>query len=606
MQTEETTNEEMKVLNNVANDDFLNKEIISLKLSIKILKNIVVISLIIAIISMVISLIAILGLDKINAFIKILSVKYYELIPLIKKASYELFIKISKIISQQTFNNREIATAIWTGIALIIILFSKQLRKNVADILKVLFTKLFLVLFSITCIYTIIIVLFLIRFNFWDVEMLKDTMVWIVFSAFIACINSNNDKKKEKYFKYMLFDNLKLILVVEFLINTYPFNLITEIIIFPIMVFIIVFLAFFSNKPEYMKVKSLFVFLQAVLGIALLYNAIYTFITNIKSDNVLDTLKDFALTPILNIMFIPFIFIFSFVLKYDLIKMRLKMGREKPKDIINFCLRKIFFTLHINLKKLNEFLSNNAGALIKIQNKDEINRILASYKKKKINQESELDSILSNMPYKDLLLKEVEKEYISKADIELYLYMQSRFEYYEKEDGKYIISKHDPLVIQEAQEKFKFSKEEVDRKHYIVGNLMVGIEPKEEIELHDKAITVKITIDKVGISAQKELVVTVTNLTNIDKALPTINMSFELYNDDKKVSFQTVWAEDFKVGTMVFRSLPVSEVFDSVECTAYIDIENMKIYNLKSSVQVSNNKGETVIPVYILPRKKIN
>lgn len=221
-------------------------------------------------------------------------------------------------------------------------------------------------------------------------------------------------------------------------------------------------------------------------------------------------------------------------------------------------------------------------------------------KSKEVIRAEELLSV--GFPHRDLILDEVESGYISARDIELYLYMEERFEYYIKIDGEYIISKHDDLVIKEAAEKFNLSEEEVNIIHYNVGNLMVGIKPKDEIKLDDDSIPVVLSIDKVELSEQKELIVTVTNSTNYDGELPMINMTFNLYKGDENVSFQVVWAENFKKGTSSFKSLPISEEFDSFDCVAYMNIDNMKSLNLKSSIQSANDKGETVIPVYIMSK----
>jgi len=211
----------------------------------------------------------------------------------------------------------------------------------------------------------------------------------------------------------------------------------------------------------------------------------------------------------------------------------------------------------------------------------------------------------ANTPNRGLLLSEVEKGYLSALDIEVYLYMQERFAYHEKIDGKYIISKHEPLVLEETQRHFNMSEGEVDRRYSSVAWLMAGVKPKEEIQLDEKSIPVIISVDKVELSAKNELLVTATNSTNLDQALPTINMRFNLYSGNTKVTYQIVWAENFKKGTSTFKSLPISAKFDSVDCTAYINIDNMKSYNLKSIVQVSNDRGETVIPIYIMPKTRV-
>ena len=238
--------------------------------------------------------------------------------------------------------------------------------------------RLFLTLFMSICMYTFIISIFLNKFNLWDASLLKDTVVWILFSAFISCINFASDTKKAN-FKNMIMDNLKIVLIIEFIANAYSFSLLTEIIIFPLILLVVMSSTYIENKPEYSKTKPFYNFLQFVFGISVLSNSIWGFIIHYKNIGLFDTIKSFILTPLLGIAFIPFIYIFAVLVVYDSIKTRLKMGREKPKGCINYCIRKIFFSLRINLPKLNDFLSKNAANLMKIKDKEEIKQVLNNY-----------------------------------------------------------------------------------------------------------------------------------------------------------------------------------------------------------------------------------
>lgn len=49
---------------------------------------------------------------------------------------------------------------------------------------------------------------------------------------------------------------------------------------------------------------------------------------------------------------------------------------------------------------------------------------------------------------------------ISTDEMAIYRYMESRWDYYEKRDGRYIIELHDPLVLEETARKFGITKQQ--------------------------------------------------------------------------------------------------------------------------------------------------
>jgi hypothetical protein len=67
--------------------------------------------------------------------------------------------------------------------------------------------------------YVCILVLLFSTIGFWQTNLIKDTVIWSLGTAFVHLININQVTKSEDYFKTILFDNLKLILVLEFIVN---------------------------------------------------------------------------------------------------------------------------------------------------------------------------------------------------------------------------------------------------------------------------------------------------------------------------------------------------------------------------------------------------
>jgi hypothetical protein len=356
-----------------------NKEINNIKRSIKKLKIIIALLTCLTLIAICLSITSIVGFDRIYVFMGDLLNKFHLITPLIKEHVISLWKQVLRVFSIQKFKSREIATIIWLAILTIILMVNKTTRKSISDVCRILFTRLFITLFISICVYTSLILACLSEFNLWDVTLLKETIIWIVFTAFVVCIKSSPEMKKTIDLKKMFVDNFKIVLLIEFISNAYSFNLLTEIIFLPMILFIVICSTYIERKTEYSKVRPIFSFVQAVFGIAIIWNGIWGFIINIKTISMFDTVKDFALTPLLNIAFIPFIYGFAIFIVYDSIKTRLKMGSEKPPKLINYCMRRIFYSFNINLFKLNDFLTKHVRDLMRIKEENEINRILKNY-----------------------------------------------------------------------------------------------------------------------------------------------------------------------------------------------------------------------------------
>src|SRR6266487_2639991 len=122
------------------------------------------------------------------------------------------------------FNNREKALIIWILIVLICILVSKSFRPPFLSVLRALFARKIATAMLAMLAYISLVVFAAYKVHFWDISLLKDTIIWTLGTAFIMFVNSDKVNTESKYFKKVLLDNVKLIVLLEFIINLYVFN----------------------------------------------------------------------------------------------------------------------------------------------------------------------------------------------------------------------------------------------------------------------------------------------------------------------------------------------------------------------------------------------
>ena len=229
--------------------------------------------------------------------------------------------------------------------------------------------------------YTSIVVMILYFINFWNLSLLKDTIIWFCFSGVVISINSVTSDKDYNLFKKIILDNIIFIFLYEFIVNVYTFPLWAEFFFLPFVTFIILLDTVASLNKKYTDLSKILKILQFIIGISVLIYSIYSIIHDFKNFKTLNTLKDFLLPIILSISFIPFIYISLLYSNYEHIFKRLNLGYKKDNKLKNYAKIEILKYSLFNLKKVKKILDKNViHNLMFIENKKGVDNLIKSLK----------------------------------------------------------------------------------------------------------------------------------------------------------------------------------------------------------------------------------
>ena len=271
-----------------------------------------------------------------------------------------------------TFNNREIALIIYLIIFLIWTLFQQKIRKSLCVLFKTLTNKWILISYVLLILYGFTYI------NLWDFSLFKDSIYWTFGVGFIIMMNSDKAIKNDYYFKNMLINNLKLILILEFLVNLYVFNLIAELILMPIVIFMTMIQSYSEVYNEYSKVKKLMNNIFTFLGIGYFIFAIYKIVIDFKEFASTDNLRAFLFPIVMTIIFIPFAYLYALLMHYQSFFVRLKFTIKNDKQLIKYAKRKTFRMCNFSLSKLKKL--SREMIFFNVKNKSdlqlEINKIM--------------------------------------------------------------------------------------------------------------------------------------------------------------------------------------------------------------------------------------
>lgn len=237
---------------------------------------------------------------------------------------------------------REISILIWSTLIILPILYIG--RKEFKNILSLFFGWKILTPFLLLVVYYIGIVYFLKLLNFWDKNLLKDTVVWFLFSGISIFFNVNKITSIN-YFKKALCGSLKVLVLFEFIMNFYTFSLLAELIIVPIITFITILYEYtkhsLKKNTEYKQVNTFLGSLLSIFGIVILLNLLFQIFTNYEGLFTESNLKLLILPILLLLLSFPFYYFLALIMTYETFFVRIdcmfrddKVKKELKKQII--------------------------------------------------------------------------------------------------------------------------------------------------------------------------------------------------------------------------------------------------------------------------------
>jgi len=278
------------------------------------------------------------------------------------------------------FNNREIATAIWLLVIFALMLFKRDIRKSISDAFKAFFDIKILSSIFFMIAYTAGIVFVLYQINFWNISLLKDTVVWFCFTAIVMCSNLVTSETDQNLFRKVIVDTIKIVIILEFIVNIYTFSLAVELILIPVVTSIAILGVFAKTDEKYSSVAKLTNGLLIIIGIVILIFSISNVVSDYKNFVSLDTLRNFLLIPLLTISFLLFIYLMVLFSTYEILFTRLNVGCKKNKKLKMYAKRKIIHQCLLSLKKVKKALNGDTYNLKYIRDEEDIDKMIKDLK----------------------------------------------------------------------------------------------------------------------------------------------------------------------------------------------------------------------------------
>jgi len=200
-------------------------------------------------------------------------------------------------------------------------------------VVKAFFTFRILLVNFLAILYSSFIIYLLYRLHLWDSSLLKDSMYWFMGSGVLVLFSLTKANKEKDFFKNILWDNLKLVLVLEFVVNLHQFGLITELLLLPIILFLTMIQVVAGREEQSQKVKSIIDWVLVVLGFTMLGISLQRIFADFSGFATIPNLESFLLPIILSISFIPFAYCVALFMNLELLFIRLGIFLTNKKNL---------------------------------------------------------------------------------------------------------------------------------------------------------------------------------------------------------------------------------------------------------------------------------
>jgi hypothetical protein len=155
--------------------------------------------------------------------------------------------------------------------------------------------------------------------NIWDTSQIKNTLVWSIFVGIAAIFRAVTEKETKHpiFFKNWIFDNLKVIVFVEFIVSFKPFPFLAELILQPFIAFISMVSVYAGHKDEHRSARKACNAILSIVGLFIVAHAINSIWVNYNEFATTNTLKDFYTPILLSLSLTPFLYLLYIYASYE-------------------------------------------------------------------------------------------------------------------------------------------------------------------------------------------------------------------------------------------------------------------------------------------------
>lgn len=283
-------------------------------------------------------------------------------------------------LTMNLFSSREVASIFWLVIFCAFMFLKPKIRSAVLNLLKISANKHIVILVVSIIFYSSFWIILISQYSFWDWKYLKEVILWVAFSGIPMCFGAIINKDGNHYFANILKNNLKFIIILEFLLSTFTFHIIIELILTPCIAFLVLLDIVAGLKEEYSVVKKLTSFVISCIGFIVLGLSMKKAFVNYTDLGSIDSLVTFSIPIVLSLLFIPISYSYALYSTYQKLFIMMKFKEPENKKIRMLHRWETIKICKLSYRKVTEFKKIVVKEMYKNMSKEEFYKIIEDFK----------------------------------------------------------------------------------------------------------------------------------------------------------------------------------------------------------------------------------
>jgi hypothetical protein len=272
--------------------------------------------------------------------------------------------------------SRETATTFWAIVFLVFVSFNRDVRKSFPQLFRFALNWKVFVPFACLVVYLSIVIWELKKIGIWTPNLLKDTTVWFAFSGIALSFSFLTKDFRGSVIKKLLVNNVKVIVLLEFIIGEYTFSLPVELVLVPIIGIIAALDVIAKTDKKNPSVAKVIEGIQSFFGFLIISFAIIHGVGDYRSLATFDSIRKVVLVPVLSLSLTPYIYLLLLWTSYENLFVYLRMNTIKDAGVRWYAKRALINYLRVNPQRIRKFTRSHAYKLVNIQTKADVDELL--------------------------------------------------------------------------------------------------------------------------------------------------------------------------------------------------------------------------------------
>lgn len=230
-----------------------------------------------------------------------------------------------------------------------------EVRKSFRKLIKAACTKVLVIPFICLLGYAALIIYVMTCSPSWKWLYLKDIIMWVLLVGVPVCYKAAEKKIEDNYFRNMLTDNIKWTAVLEFLMGSFTFSLIGELVLQLVMGFLLIIQSSCKQDKKAAQLKTVIDWIIAITGLVLIVLTVKLAIQTYTDLGVIDLIVSFSIPLVLSILYLPVAYCMAVFSKYNTIYVRMVCRNKDNTQILRRKKRMVLWCCGLSRKKLIAF-----------------------------------------------------------------------------------------------------------------------------------------------------------------------------------------------------------------------------------------------------------